>query len=486
MSVRPTIEPIARERLRQKGQFWTPEWTARAMVADLLAIRPSVVFDPAVGEGVFLHTARRMAIEQNLPLRLAGRDVDPAPLMRSGLPAETLAGVDLADFVLDPPNELLPAIVANPPYLRHHRLEPRVKAALHRFAEGTTGTRLDGRVGYHVFFLVRALERLAPGGRLSFILPADTFEGLSAPGLWRWIAGRFRLRAVATFTPAATPFPGVDTNAVVVFIENAPPESVVPWLCVTVPGGLFEASVLSGFGENEGVLRDQRELPELLATGLSRARPQGTGDEARLGDVIRVMRGIATGDNAFFAMTRTQVTSRCLPESEFVRCIARTRHAPGDRLTAGDLERLDSDGQPTWLLSLGAEPPNDPTLQAYLQSGEEGGTAARPLISTRRPWWRMERREPPPFLFAYLGRRSQRFIRNEARALPLSNFFCIYPRPGISLEDAERVLNDSRTIAGLSRVGKSYGGGALKVEPRGLEATPIPREIVPLPTGTLF
>jgi hypothetical protein len=50
----------------------------------------------------------------------------------------------------------------------------------------------------HVYFLLRALERLAHGGRLAFIMPADTCEGVFAPQLWSWIARHYRLDAVVT------------------------------------------------------------------------------------------------------------------------------------------------------------------------------------------------------------------------------------------------------------------------------------------------
>ena len=45
------------------------------------------------------------------------------------------------------------------------------------------------------------------------------------------------------------------------------------------------------------------------------------------------------------------------------------------------------------------------------------------LISTRNPWYNMEKRENPEFLFAYLGRRNTRFIRNEAGVVPLTGFY---------------------------------------------------------------
>ncbi|GAG68201.1 unnamed protein product, partial [marine sediment metagenome] len=41
-----------REKLREKGQFWTPDWVARAMVNYVIE-NSTLVFDPAFGRGAF-------------------------------------------------------------------------------------------------------------------------------------------------------------------------------------------------------------------------------------------------------------------------------------------------------------------------------------------------------------------------------------------------------------------------------------------------
>ena len=92
----------------------------------------------------------------------------------------------------------------------------------------------------------------------------------------------------------------------------------------------------------------------------------------------------------------------------------------------------------------------------------------------------MEKREIPPMLFAYLGRRNTRFIPNEAGMLPLTGFLCVYPKCAdklhvISLWNA---LNHPDTLKNLHLVGKNYGSRALKVEPGKLSKLPIPEHIV--------
>lgn len=92
----------------------------------------------------------------------------------------------------------------------------------------------------------------------------------------------------------------------------------------------------------------------------------------------------------------------------------------------------------------------------------------------------MEVRPVPPFLFAYLGRRSARFIRNHAGALPLTGFLCVYTRNNSDefVNQLWAILSHPKTIENLSLVGKSYGGGAIKVEPRSLEKLRLPLELV--------
>jgi hypothetical protein len=92
----------------------------------------------------------------------------------------------------------------------------------------------------------------------------------------------------------------------------------------------------------------------------------------------------------------------------------------------------------------------------------------------------MEQRTPPPILFAYLGRRDCRFILNEAGVVPLTGFLCVYPwdTNRQAVQKLWRALNHPDTIQNLAFAGKSYGGGAVKVEPRQLDSLEIPASVV--------
>jgi len=475
-----------REALRQKGQFWTPAWVAEAMVAYALGGGSPHLFDPAVGAGAFFRAAKVVSEQMGRTVALLGAEVDPRALdeaLATGLTAQDLALVEVRDFVLDPPERTFAAIVANPPYIRHHRLSPETKARLREINQRIVGQRLDGRAGLHVHFLVRALSLLSENGRLAFIVPADICEGVFAKTLWRWIAGHFRLDAVITFRPEAAPFPGVDTNALVIFIRKDRPSDRLRWaVCHAADPRDLTAWALAGLAQAPPSLAVlERDLAEALDTGLSRA-PHGLGADApRLGEYASVMRGIATGANDFFFLTRERAGRLGIPEGFLLPAVGRTRDVPDEVVSARLLAELEAQGRPTLLLNLDGRPLEafPPRVRDYIQRGVALGLPQRALISTRSPWYKMEVRKPPPILFAYLGRRSVRFIRNEARVVPLTGFLCVYPHRDDpeSLALLWELLQAPETLENLRLVAKSYGDGALKVEPRALEQLPLPWRI---------
>ena len=131
------------------------------------------IFDPSVGAGAFFLAARRTL---GAGVRIRGWELDPQALeeaKRAGVPDRDLASVTLGDFVLSPPTGPLRAIVANPPYIRHHRLSSEAKAGLGALSSRALGRPLDGRTGYHAYFLLRALTLLAEGDRK----PGHSFGG---------------------------------------------------------------------------------------------------------------------------------------------------------------------------------------------------------------------------------------------------------------------------------------------------------------------
>lgn len=467
-----------REILRDKGQFWTPNWVAEAMIA-YVSQNTDLIFDPATGRGAFYEALLKLDKPE---ISFFGTDVDQ-DVLNDEIYKRKSCVVELRDFIKNPPNRKFKAIIANPPYIRHHRIDEYTKGLLKKFSSVATGLAIDGRAGYHIYFFIQALNLLEQNGRLAFIMPADTCEGKFAKNLWKWISEKFCIEAVITFAEKATPFPNVDTNAMVFLIKNSKPTKTLYWIKANeaYSSDLFDFISSDFKKENFDTLEVvNRQLNEGIATGLSRAEQNQNDFEFCLNDFAKVMRGIATGSNEFFFLTARQVKEIRIPKEFIKRAIGRTRDATKSILTLEDLEQLEKENRPTYLFSINGQCVLPKAVIDYLKIGEEMKLPGRALIKQRKPWYKMEKREIPPMLFSYLGRRKIRFIKNEAGVLPLTGFLCVYPiyKDKESVNNLWQALNHPDTLRNLNLVGKSYGSGAVKVEPGNLGKLPIPKYIV--------
>lgn len=469
-----------RDILRDKGQFWTPNWVADAMVA-YVSENTDLVFDPATGRGAFYEALLKL----NKPkVSFFGIDVD-TKVLEDEIYNHKNCFVEERDFIKNPPQRKFKAIVANPPYIRHHRIDGDTKTLLKRLSTSITGNTIDGRAGYHIYFLIQALNLLEQDGKLAFIMPADTCEGKFAKNLWKWISEKFCIETVITFDEMATPFPNVDTNAIVFLIKNSKPTETLHWIKANeaYTPDLFNF-ISSHFTQKEFKTIEviDRQLKEGIATGFSRPEQNHNGFKFHLNDFANVMRGIATGSNEFFFLTAQQIKQLQIPKEFLKRAIGRTKDATESILTAKDVEELEKENRPTYLLSINGHDKLPKTITNYLKIGEEMGLPSRSLIQQRKPWYKMEKRVVPPLLFAYLGRRNTRFIKNDAGVLPLTGFLCVYPIYDDKefVEKLWQALNHRDTLENLKLVGKSYGSGAIKVEPGNLNKLPIPEHVVKL------
>lgn len=478
-SLKPSLIDI-----RTKGQVWTPRWVADAMAAYLGSNCSESLLDPAVGPGVLFVAAKEEVEKLG---SLIAYEIDETVLRENSsdttFSKTEISDLRIKDFILDESKFEVASIISNPPYLRHHKVPVEVKSKCQKIVKETLGISVDARAGLHIFFLVKALSHLKLGGKLSFLMPADTFEGVFASSLWTAISRKFRIEGVLTFDPEASAFPGVDTNASVIFIQNSEPTGYFRWFrwIGNDPSNLSSA-IRSCLNRQEseaellGLETYGMQTSKAIEIGFTRLHTSKPKNGIGLTEFATVMRGVASGSNEYFVMTKKRILDLGLREDLFVRTLSRVRDASQSIITAEFLDELDAQGRPTYLLSLDKDSRIDEALQRYLDYGEEQGVHKGSLVSLRKKWYYMEKRKPVPILFAYLGRRNNRFIDARTEITPLTGFLCVYPKEGLDKEKIISALNHPSSIQELSRIGKSYGDGAVKVEPGGLRRMIIPLE----------
>lgn len=479
--MKPTLESV-----RSMGQVWTPSWVADAMATYLKGSFHKGVLDPAVGPGALVAACKRFS--NDLP-PVDAFEID-MNVLSSNHSENTFAKDDfrnmyIESFLLSNREEKYANIIANPPYLRHHKMPSELKELCKEITQKLLGITIDARAGLHVYFLLKALSQLEIDGKLVYLLPADVFEGVFAEKLWSAINAKFRIEGILTFSKDRMAFPGVDTNAVIIMIANAKPIEKMLW-------GQWNGEIEKNFAKSVdfalggnfvdaqklGLKSLQVPISQAIGRGFTRSQEGETVEGVPFVEIATAVRGIATGDNDFFVFTRKRMKQFGLREETFVRTIMRVRDLPDSGLCAEDLEELDSNGRPTYLLSIDSETSIYPELLEYLKSGEATGVNQGALVSARKTWYFMEKRKPVPILFAYLGRRNVRFTRVNTVIQPLTGFLCVYPLAHIDADQLAVALNHPSTILELSKVGKSYGDGAIKVEPGGLRKLVVPWDAI--------
>ena len=104
---------------------------------------------------LFLSGCEKCRVNPRPGSKVLGTEIDAESqrqALEGGLSSSAdLANVEIGDFVVQPLKRRFDAVVANPPYILHHRLGQGTKAFLKQFGASLIGRPLDGRAGYHAY-----------------------------------------------------------------------------------------------------------------------------------------------------------------------------------------------------------------------------------------------------------------------------------------------------------------------------------------------
>ncbi len=475
-----TAEHADTDALRKaRGAFFTPPEVAAYVARWAVRSAADRVLEPSCGEAAFLLAAHERV--QTLPTagttRLDGVELHDASaraaraLLRA---AGATARVRVSDFFAVEPAPSYDAVIGNPPYVRYQDFAGADRAASRRAAL-RAGVALTGLASSWAAFTVHSALFLKPGGRLGLVLPAELLSVNYAAQVREFLMRRFARVRLVLFTERV--FPGVLEDVVLLLAEGTGGTDHCELLQVQDADALAEldpetAAVwtpTSTSGKWTSAL-----LPTTSAAAYA-AATSGAGFST-LHTWGETTLGMVTGANKFFTLTPAQAAALGLRDDELLPLSPPgSRHLRGLSFTAHMRAELGREGSATLLFRPPADP--SPAARAYIQQGEKDDVDAAYKCRVRSPWWRVPLVAPADLLLTYMNADTPRLTTNTAGAHHLNSVHGVY------LTDEHRALGrellplaslNSATLVGAEIVGRAYGGGMLKLEPREADDLPVP------------
>ena len=470
----------ATESRRKLGQFATPGGLAREIVGNALLIQnaPRLTFlEPALGTGAFYSALLSGAGEAKRHIDGAfGVEIDP-DFSRCARELWSACGLEViqSDFTRLERNDIRAnLLISNPPYVRHHYISKEDKAFLARRVFKETGLRLSGLSGLYCYFMLLAHKYLEPGAVSAWLVPSEFMDVNYGSTLKDYLLNRVRLLRLHRYDPRDCQFSDALVSSCVVWFQNETPAA-----------GHHVRFSFGGTHQNPQVteevpasaLKTERKwtrFPHFRAANPVSADPR----RPQLGDYFTIKRGLVTGDNSFFIMTRPQIEAHHLDMSYFLPVLPSPRKLKVNEVFS------DIDGFPRlenqyFLLNPDMHEreiaENYPELWQYLKTGEKT-TALKYICRNRKVWYQQERREPTPFLCSYMGRGGNgnplpfRFILNHSDAVVTNTYLMLYPKKelvrliAVSPQSVEQIWGSLNAITAddLQAEGRVYEGRAKK------------------------
>jgi tRNA1(Val) A37 N6-methylase TrmN6 len=525
------FESLTPQSARRKlGQFRTPPTIASLMAEWLIQDGTETVLDPGMGAGALAAAAykRKQQLSDQPPLSdIHGVDLNELALVMAATSLSLLNhgephNLRIGDFLDTEPSDIedgaVDAIISNPPYSRHHELDPIYKERVNTQAETAVDGTISALSPMYAYFYYHAAAFLAPGGRLSVITPSEFLETGYGESLKRFLVEQFDIRALVLFDrDESSKFDEALTTSLVSFLQK-PDGGDASELTrmVRVDGDPSETELLAAIdGEIDGEtdwgfvnVVPQAELePSDKWTGLFDPLDIDTTDLVPFSDLATVTRGIATGQNDYFCLTAEDVAEWQIDERYLSKIIRNARHVPGYEYTVDEWAADREAGEEVWVLyhltdldsetashlqstegegtsTLSADADNTDSdgetegIVDYLRHGltEEVAAHSGYLAEHRTPWYVVDRRDPPPVVFTYMSRGGSRFIKNETDARTLSNLHGVYFDVDLSETEQKALLaylNSGFATEVVRRSGRTYASGMDKIEPNELEGVPV-------------
>lgn len=469
---------------KARGAFFTPSEMASFISAWAVRTPADILLEPSCGEAAFLTPAVQRLMDLGATSAAAESQVHGAELHTPSASAACDSVLDatganltgrilVGDFfarrreVDFPPVD---ACIGNPPYVRYQAFSGDARRRA-REAALAQGVAVDGLASSWAPFVAHAASFLKRDGRLGLVLPAELLSVNYAAPIRRYLLDRFASVRVVAFEERV--FPGVLEEVVLLLAEGEGPCGQFDLVQVEGLHALEDMTTRGWIASPTGGKWTNLLLPAAVAEAIRDVEMKDSMVE--LGEFGTVSIGMVTGANDYFCLTDAHRRSAGLTETHLRKIMPPgSKHTPGVSFSASDWCDARDSGKRVWLFAPAHR--KSVAAAAYITAGENGGHDRAYKCRVRRPWYAVPLVAPPQLFMVYMASEGPRFIENPAGLINVNSVH------GIHLNDSGRRFAHILPVAALSTftllaselLGRTYGGGLLKLEPREAARVPVP------------
>lgn len=482
------LVPDTAELRKARGAFFTPDAIAEFVTNWAVRSSSDLVLEPSCGEAAFLTQAvgrlrQLQAAEGALEVapRVDGVEIHGASAAEADRLVRAAGGdpsIQTSDFFLVEPKPTYTAVIGNPPYIRYQDFAGDARARS-REAALRAGINMSGLASSWAAFTVHSALMLQKGGRLGLVIPAELLSVNYAAEVRRFLFEKFAHVDLVLFTERV--FPEVQEEVVLLLADGYE------------EGGTKHASIYQA--QNAAALSDtlaattwtpsdpsEKWTPSLLSPAAlsvysTLLHDGGFTPLETWGDTTL---GMVTGNNKYFSLSPQKVADLGLAPSDLIKLSPPgSSHLRGLAFGTEAWKALGLKGSATYLFRPGDNPSD--AAREYIAAGEATSVHTAYKCRVRKTWWQVPLVKPADLFLTYMNADTPRITTNEAKALHLNSVHGIYLQPEhrtLGRKLLPLAALTSMTLVGAETVGRSYGGGMLKIEPREADRLPVPSPAV--------
>ena len=452
------------------GQYFTPLPLAIDIVSatKYLYCQNNIdILEPAFGKGAFLSALRNEGIDY---ADFLGIEID------NTLNTAPDICLNVGDFTEILPDKQYDLIITNPPYTRHHLIEKEQKERMAIKIYNELGIKINGLSGLHCYFILLADKWLKENGIAVWLLPTEFLDITYGKQIKDYLLNNVQLLKVHIYnTNYNSLFNNATVSSCVIVYRKSKPNS--------------KQDVVFTFGDSMNlpekqimfsldILSNTQKWLKLIDNSVINTDKKEV-DNHCLSDYFSIKRGIATGCNKYFILSKSEIEEKGLPLHCFTPIIENAKNIVSPTIES------DENGLPLnnnlFVLdtSLSIEEIEHiyPKLYEYLLYGLKLGIPNRYLVSKRKIWYKQENRCPAPFYCSYIARSRNgngfRFIWNKSISIVTNNFLMLYPKQKLVDALNHNLITDELIFEKLAHIAsenfvkqsRSYATGLYKLEP---------------------